>query len=76
MKYRRAPRPGLAPTSRRYEVVIVAGERRGSWGRYATPEAAAAIASKLRRLGMLAEVVDALNSAARVESAGGDHAAQ
>ena len=41
---------------RPYVVVIVAGQKRGAWGRFADVEAAASVASMLRRHGMLAVV--------------------
>ncbi len=43
-------------TTKSYIVVIVAGEKRGTWGTFADVESAAAVAARLRRYGMIAAV--------------------
>jgi hypothetical protein len=41
---------------RPYSIIILAGAKSGSWGSYSTIEEAAAVAQKLRQLGMHAVV--------------------
>ena len=60
MKPRRAlRRPKAAAVTPPFSVIIVAGDKRGLWGRFRTIEAAAEIAKKLRAHGMHAIVHEA-----------------
>jgi len=56
---RRRRDPDAAPPPRPFKVVVHSGSKAGTWGHFATIEAAAAVAARLRnQLGMTATVED------------------